>query len=166
MVFLLLCAPWSISFLCSNISLIKIIQRRYKGKSGKCHYNIKYLIWKQYLKLVLSQHETFDILKSDYIYLSEKIRLHHHARRTIMKDVLTPLKLLVSEYQKLQFPAAAQLPFPYIPFRFAHVHSLYHQAPLRATAQLAEARSLSISDVLNLKPFVLVVPSLSIESPI
>lgn len=73
---------------------------------------MKYLIWKQYSKLVLSHKETLETLKSDYIYLLEKIRLYHHARRTIIKDVLIPLKLLVSEYQKLQFPAAAQLPFP------------------------------------------------------
>lgn len=84
--------------------------------------------------------------------------IYCQTRRTIMKDVFTPLKLLVKEYQKLQFSNVKQVSFPYIPFMFAHVHTLYHQAPLRASAQLPGAESLSTSPVLNLCPFVFVVP--------
>lgn len=37
---------------------------------------MKYLIWKQYSKFVLSKQEFLDILKSNYIYLLEEIHLH------------------------------------------------------------------------------------------
>lgn len=92
--------------------------------------------------------------------------IYCQTRRTIMKDVFTPLKLLVREYQKLQFSNFKHVPFPQIPFRFAHVQTLCRQAPLRATAQLPGAESLSTSLVLNSFPFVFVVPWLSIESRI
>lgn len=38
--------------------------------------------------------------------------IYCHTRRTIMKDVFTPLKLLVREYQKLQFSNFKHVPFP------------------------------------------------------
>lgn len=38
--------------------------------------------------------------------------IYCQTRRTIMKDVFTPLKLLVREYQKLQFSNFKHVPFP------------------------------------------------------